>query len=231
VDEVGRPAVAALREGARPADGAVASQITAAMLPGADFNGGGAVILMAKQQGQPTEMARAELATELLLGKPCGDDDGRYSWREYPKGRRALAARAALAELLRAEAPDGYFVHLLAELISPRAARASAATEALAGAGDASIVAVVKRQRIEFVPPPDGKRSAGRLEFQIVGFLREQLARNAKKRDREQEPALKVGRLDGQTVRNAVKRFRVSEKTIRNAWGFDQGRRKRPRNP
>jgi hypothetical protein len=182
---------------------------------------------MAKRQEQATEMARAELATELLLGKPCSNS--RYLWREYPKGRRALAARAALAELLRAEAPDGCFVHLLAELISPRPGRASAAIESLTAAGEVSIVAVVKRQRVEFVPPPDGKRTTGRLEFQIVGFIRKQLAKNAEKRDREHKRALKVGRLDGQTARTAAKHFRVSEKTVRNAWASDRG--KRPKNP
>jgi hypothetical protein len=62
-------------------------------------------------------MGLAELANELLLGKPSGGS--RYHQRKYPEGRRALAARAALAQLLKAEAPDGYYASLLAEMIAP----------------------------------------------------------------------------------------------------------------
>jgi hypothetical protein len=56
-----------------------------------------------------------ELAHELLLGTPGPRG------REYlePNSERELKARTALARILRAEAPNGYFTRVLADLIDP----------------------------------------------------------------------------------------------------------------
>jgi hypothetical protein len=157
---------------------------------------------MAKRQKQSAEMALAELADELLLGKPSGGR--RYHQRKYPKGKRALAARAALAKLLRAEAPDGYYTPLLAEMISPHPKPGT--------------VAVIERQRVKFIPPRGGKRASGRLELDIAKFVRKKLAEVQRERRRRKMRPLKEDRLAKRTVDQAKARFRVSEKTVRNAW-------------
>lgn len=62
------------------------------------------------------------LASLLLFGKQSTSKDGWYTQRKYPKpgSKRELAARAALADELRAEAPWGHFVGLAAAMIDPR---------------------------------------------------------------------------------------------------------------
>jgi hypothetical protein len=108
--------------------------------------------------GDPDQASSTDLATELLLGKPKGDPDGRYHLkREYPRGERELMARAALADELRKEAPQGYFVGLLAALIDPRVEAAS-----------------MEKQAVKFIPPKGGRRSSGRLDLEIAAFIREQ---------------------------------------------------------
>jgi hypothetical protein len=155
-----------------------------------------------KRPTRPAEMALAELADELLLGKASGGP--RYLRRKYPSGKRALAARAALAQLLKAEAPDGYYTPLLAEMIAP--------------SPKPGTVALIKRQTVEFIPPRDGKRASGRLELDIAKFVRKKLAEVQRERRKKKMRPLKEDRLDKRTVDQVATRFRVSEKTIRTAW-------------
>jgi hypothetical protein len=158
---------------------------------------------MAKQKrpAQPAEMALASLAEELLLGRPSGGP--RYHQREYPEGKRARIARDALAQLLRAEAPGGRYVNLLAEMIAPRPKGRS----------------VIPRQTVEFVQPRAGKRASGQIDIKIANFVRKQLRANAKKRLSENKrPFNDPERLDKLTAHNAAVHFHVSKKTIRNAW-------------
>ena len=61
-----------------------------------------------------------ELAHELLLGIP-GPKGRKYL---EPGSERELSARAALARVMRAEAPHGYFTLRVANLIDPRRDRA-----------------------------------------------------------------------------------------------------------
>jgi hypothetical protein len=151
----------------------------------------------------------AELADELLLGKPSGGP--RYHQRKYPEGKRALAARAALAKLLRAEAPEGRYTGLLAEMISPHLEPGTSFKKQ-------STHTVIRRQTVEFIPPRGGKRASGRLELDIAKFVRKKLAQVQKERLKKKMLPLKEDRLDKRTVGQAAACFRVSEKTIRSAW-------------
>jgi hypothetical protein len=99
--------------------------------------------------------ARVKLATELLLGTPRSDPKGYYHLkRRYPEGRRELKARKALADELRTEAPDGYFTHLLADMIDPRVKSRA-----------------IDKQSVKFIPARGGRRSSGRLDLKICEFM------------------------------------------------------------
>jgi hypothetical protein len=65
---------------------------------------------------------RPYLASALLFGEQTTSTDGRTTQRNFPRpgSEQELAARAALADELRAEAPWGHFVGLVAAMIDPR---------------------------------------------------------------------------------------------------------------
>jgi hypothetical protein len=107
------------------------------------------VIIVAKQPKR-----HPGLASALLLGTPGGDP--RYYNRKFPKpgSKRELAARAALARELLAEAPQGYFVKLIAAMIDPRT--------------DSPFI----RQTIKFVRHKGGLRASGRRHLEIATFMR-----------------------------------------------------------
>jgi hypothetical protein len=62
------------------------------------------------------------LASMLLFGEQTTSKDGWTTQRKFPKlgSEQEIAARAALADELRAEAPWGHFVGLVAAMIDPR---------------------------------------------------------------------------------------------------------------
>jgi hypothetical protein len=135
--------------------------------------------------GPPTSI---DLATELLLGKPRGDPEGHYHLkREYPKGQREVMARAALAYELRREAPHGYFAGLLADLIDPEVRSTS-----------------IEKRTVKFVRPRGGRRASGRLDLDIIEFMRKYLGQHP-----EQTEA---------AVNEAAKHFDKSERRIWDAW-------------
>jgi hypothetical protein len=141
----------------------------------------------------------AELAEELLLGKPAGDARGWYIKREYlkPDSKRERVARIALARELRKEAPVGHFVHLLAALIDPRPPRK---------ANGGTTRRVIPKQTVQFVPPKGGRRASGRADLDIVVFMREWLAQDPKRR-----------KTDAAVVQ-AKNHFDVSESRVWQAW-------------
>jgi len=103
-------------------------------------------------------MEDEELAIELLRGTSVFDNKGRHYKRDYlePGSSHERAARAALARLLRKEAPDGYFTQIVASLIDPPRRR------------------VVVTQRIEFKRLKGNPwRASGRLDVEIAEFIHE----------------------------------------------------------
>ncbi len=96
-----------------------------------------------------------DLAHELLLGSPISGQNGWYHKRQYlkPGSKRESAARAALARLLRDEAPDGYFTQIVASMIDPQT--------------NSPLI----NQRIKIVRLQGGKRATGRLNIDIAKFI------------------------------------------------------------
>ncbi|HMA71390.1 MAG TPA: hypothetical protein VKP67_07870 [Xanthobacteraceae bacterium] len=137
----------------------------------------------------------ASLATALLLGRPACTTNGWYSKRKYlkPGRKRESAARVALAIELRKEAPDGYFVQLLAKMIDPRTRTHGP----------------VPKQTIKFVPPKGGRRASHRADLDIVAFMREQLARHPARQ--------KKAGIDA-AAWEAHEHFDVSERRVWQAW-------------
>jgi hypothetical protein len=138
----------------------------------------------------PPPDSSVDLATELLLGTPRSDPRGWYYLkREYikPGSDREFDARAALADELRKEAPDGYFVGLLADMIDPRVNATS-----------------IEKQTVKFVPPKGGRRASGRLDLDIIEFMRKYL----EKYPDQTEAA----------ANEAAKHFHKSERRIWAAW-------------
>ncbi len=147
------------------------------------------------------QISRARLAHRLLAGTLTSDPEGWYPKRRYPSGKRELAARQALADELRREAPDGYFVHIIAAMIDPRT--------------DSELI----RQKIEFAPAKDSRletKTSWKLDHDIARFMHEY---------REKHPGR--GSVT-KAVDAAVDHFGFETRRIEEAWKMYKPSKRKP---
>lgn len=145
-----------------------------------------------------------ELAIELLIGAR-----GKYF---EPGTELELKARAALARILRTEAPDGWFTQTVADLIGlpPR----SAVTKQ-------KIVFVLNRTRGTPVVVTARRRA------EIAGFMREQLA----KQKAGSAATVAQARNQKRAEEATMKKFDIGRSTLMKIWSEFSPRQSRRRSP
>jgi hypothetical protein len=147
-----------------------------------------------------------ELAHELLFGAPNS------SQRTFPTGGREKAARAALARVMTAEAPDGFFTQAMAALISPPEQRGRVAH-------------VIPKREIIF------RRHRGtpvvksrRREIEIAAFMHEHLEKQKRQQNGTDAQARNLKRAVGA----AHDKFGVGRSTIIKIWSEFKPKRRSP---
>jgi hypothetical protein len=142
---------------------------------------------------------RLDLASALLFGEQTTSKDGWTTQRKFPKpgSEQELAARAALADELRAEAPLGHFVGLVAAMIDPRTEGA------------------LSRPQIKFVGHR-GKNSRPHVtehrDVEIAQYIQKRRAKN------DPEPV-------AESIGEAADHFGLADSVIWEVWNkFDFGK-------
>jgi hypothetical protein len=139
-----------------------------------------------------------ELAHEWLLGTP-----GPKGIREYLKtgSERELKARAAMARILRSEAPGGFFTGLMAALVDPPRRGV--------------IIPNVANRKIAFKRPRGTPVVVSdRRRVEIAAFMHEQLAAQKRK------PAATAAQARNlkDVVAAAQAKFAISHGTVMDIW-------------